>query len=179
MPSILLVCTANQCRSPLAEAQLRRYLTTQHPDLTWQIESAGTWASSGRSAHPDMRVAANEVGLDLTGHRARNVETLQLSDYDLILTMEQSHKEAIRVEFSAIRERVYQLSEMVGITYDVPDPIGGSAADFRTTVRELDRLLQFALPRIVKLASQQAEQRQPTITGGLGRTEHSLDKVTQ
>ncbi len=178
MPSILLVCTANQCRSPLAEAQLRRALTTQHPELEWRIESAGTWASAGRPAHPDMRIAASEVGLELTSHRARNVESLGLADYDLILTMEQSHKEAIRVEFPTIRERVYQLSEMVGITYDIPDPIGGSLADFRTTVRELDRLLKFALQRIVTLASQQAERRQSVLTSETGATQRALDKAT-
>lgn len=176
MPSILLVCTANQCRSPLAEAQLRRYLSTQYPDQTWRIESAGTWASTGRGAHPDMRAAASEVGLDLANHRARNVESLVLADYDLILTMEQSHKEAIRIEFPAIRDRVYQLSEMVGVTYDIPDPIGGTAADYRATIRELDRLLQFALPRIIKLTGQ-ASTTPSTTTSAEGGSARSVSKV--
>lgn len=177
MPSILLVCTANQCRSPLAEAQLRRYLTTQYPEQAWRIESAGTWASAGRGAHPDMRAAATEVGLDLAAHRARNVESLALADYDLILTMEQSHKEAIRIEFPAIRDRVYQLSEMVGVTYDIPDPIGGAAAEYRATIRELDRLLQFALPRIIKLAGQASTANPSTVASADGGSARSVSKV--
>ncbi len=153
MPSILIVCTANQCRSPLGEALLQRALTTEYPAQSWQIQSAGTWATNGRSAHPDMRTAAAEAGLNLNNHRARNVDSIALESYDLILTMEQSHKEAIQIEFPAVRNHVYLLSEMLGITYDVPDPIGGPLDDFRATVRELDRLFKLSLSRIVQLAT--------------------------
>ncbi|MEZ4617145.1 MAG: hypothetical protein R2867_16780 [Caldilineaceae bacterium] len=57
----------------------------------------------GRSAHPDMRTVAAEFGLDLAAHRARNVDNVDLAAYDLILTMEQSHKEAMQIEFPAVR----------------------------------------------------------------------------
>lgn len=149
MPKILIVCTANQCRSPLGEALLRNHLDQAYSDQVWVIESAGTWAKNGRQAHPDMRTAALEAGLNLAEHRARNVDTIALEEYDLILTMEQSHKEAMRAEFTAVRDRIYLLSEMVGIAYDVPDPIGGPLDDYRATVRELDRLLKMSLPQIV------------------------------
>ncbi len=152
MPSILIVCTANQCRSPLGEALLQRSLTTEYPKQAWQVQSAGTWASNGRPAHPDMRTAAAEAGLNLNDHRARNVDSIDLESYDLILTMEQSQKEALQIEFPRVRSRVYLLSEMLGITYDVPDPIGGPLDDYRATVRELDRLFKLSLPRIAQLA---------------------------
>lgn len=152
MPSILIVCTANQCRSPLGEGLLQRFLTTEYPRQVWQVQSAGTWAANGRPAHPDMRTAAAEAGLNLNNHRARNVDSIDLESYDLILTMEQSHKEALQIEFPAVRNRVYLLSEMLGITYDVPDPIGGPLDDYRATVRELDRLFKLSLPRIAQLA---------------------------
>jgi len=153
MPSILIVCTANQCRSPVGEALLQRTLTAEYPTQSWQVQSAGTWATNGRPAHAEMRAAAAEAGLDLNDHRARNVDNVELASYDLILTMEQSHKEALQIEFPAVRGRVYLLSEMLGITYDVPDPIGGPRDDYRATVSELDRLLKLCLPRIVQLAA--------------------------
>ena len=152
MPSILIVCTANQCRSPLGEALLRQLLHGEEKGTEWQVESAGTWATDGRSAHPDMCIAAEEAGLDLYHHRARNVDNVLLSSYDLILTMEQSHKEALQIEFPSIRNRVFLLSEMLGVTYDIPDPIGGPLEDYRTTVKELTRLLKLSLPRITELA---------------------------
>ena len=155
MPSILLICTANQCRSPLAEALLRRQLTEREPNTSWTVESAGTWATGARPAHTQMCRVAGEAGLDLTRHRSRNVEDLALAKYDLILTMEQSHKEALQVEFPAVRSRVYQLTEMVGMNYDVADPIGGSVDDFRRTLSELQRLIAFGLPRMIALATAQ------------------------
>jgi protein-tyrosine phosphatase len=97
-----------------------------------------------------MRAVAAEAGLDLRDHRARNVDTVPLTSFDLILTMEQSHKEAIQIEFPAVRGRVYLLSEMLGIVYDVPDPIGGAPDDYRATIRELDRLFKLSLPQIVQ-----------------------------
>lgn len=153
MPSILIVCTANQCRSPVAEEILRRQLAAHDGSRSWRIESAGTWATPARPAHAQMAKIAAEAGLDLSEHRARNVEELSLTDYDLILTMEQNHKEALQVEFPAARRRIYQLAEMVGMNYDVADPIGGSPDDFRGTLHELKRLINYGLPRIITLAS--------------------------
>ncbi len=157
MPTILIICTANQCRSPVGEALLRKQLTEAHGDLEWQVESAGTWAANDRPAHPDMRVAAMEAGLDLATHRARNVDTLPLEGYDLLLTMEQSHKEALEIEFPAVRGRTHLLSTMAGVSYDVPDPIGGPPDEYRASVRELDRLIRMSLPRIVELATAAAK----------------------
>lgn len=153
MPTILVVCTANQCRSPLGEAILQNILQQEHPDTAWQVESAGTWAINGRSAHPDMQTAAAEANYQLAEHRSRNVDAIPLEQFDLILTMEQSHKEALQIEFPTVRERIYLLSEMVGIQYDIPDPIGGPLNDYRATVRELERLFKVGLPRIVELSS--------------------------
>lgn len=154
MPKILLVCTANQCRSPIAAALLEQQLTQQSTGADWVVESAGTWATKARPAHPQMCVVSAEVGLDLSQHRSRNVEDIPLPDYHLILTMEQSHKEALQIEFPTIRPTVFQLTEMVGLHYDIADPIGGSIEDFRSTVVELKRLLKFGLPQIIKLATE-------------------------
>ncbi len=156
MPSILIICTANQCRSPLAEVLLQRQLTERAGNSQWTVESAGTWAAPARPAHPQMRKIAEEVGLDLSQHRARNVENLALHAYDLILTMEQSHKEALQVEFPTVRKRIYQLTEMVGLSYDIADPIGGTIDDFRGTLHELKRLMTYGLPRIIEMASAQS-----------------------
>lgn len=164
MSSILIVCTANQCRSPVAEALLRRQLAEHESNTPWTVESAGTWAIGARPVHAQMGKVAEEAGLDLSRHRARNVEDLALNSYALILTMEQSHKEALQVEFPQVADRVYQLTEMVGMSYDIADPIGGGAEDFRRTLQELKRLITFGLPRIVTLASTQPPSTKPNST---------------
>jgi len=139
----------------VAEALLRRQLAEHDSATPWIVESAGTWAVGARPAHAQMGKVAEEAGLDLSRHRARNVEELALNTYDLILTMEQNHKEALQVEFPQISGRVYQLTEMVGMKYDIADPIGGGLDDFRRTLQELKRLIAFGLPRIITLAATQ------------------------
>ncbi|MFN8488760.1 MAG: hypothetical protein U0350_14255 [Caldilineaceae bacterium] len=151
MPGILFVCTGNQCRSPVAEVLFKRQIEHSAALRDWRIESAGTWAYTGNAAHPQMRQAAQEVGLDLRQHRARRIEDVPaLAAFDLILVMERSHKEALQAEFPALRQRIYLLSELAGPPYDISDPIGGSLDDFRYTVRELDVLIRTALPRMLE-----------------------------
>jgi protein-tyrosine phosphatase len=65
------------------------------------------------------------MGLDTSGHRSRRVTGEMMADFDLILTMEAGHKEALLVEFPELAGRIYMLSEMVGDRRDIADPIGG------------------------------------------------------
>lgn len=151
MPAILFVCTGNQCRSPVAEVLFKRQIEHVASLRDWRIESAGTWAYTGNPAHARMRQAAQEVGLDLSQHRARRIEDVPaLAAFDLIPVMERSHKEALQVEFPALRQRIYLLSELAGPPYDISDPIGGALDEFRYTVRELDALIRTGLPRMLE-----------------------------
>ena len=66
--------------------------------------------------------------------------------------MESNHKEALRVEFPEIADRVYMLSEMVDVQRNVEDPIGGPLVDFVDTAREIDQYLTDGFDRICELA---------------------------
>src|SRR5512142_1493029 len=108
MPSILFVCTGNQYRSPIAAAYLRRLLKERGVE-GWLVASAGTWAVPGRPIFPDAAQAAAKLGVDVRSHVTRLVDEAILSDHDLILVMEKGHKEALRVEFPAVRDRLFLL----------------------------------------------------------------------
>ena len=150
MPSVLFVCTGNIHRSPMAEAMFKaKVVSSEEP---WQVESAGTWAPAGEPASEEVRIVLGKVGLDITQHRSRRVNRRILHGFNLILTMEANHKEALRVEFHEIADRIYMLSEMVGIKRDVDDPIGGPLVDFVDAAREIDRYLTDGFDRINKLA---------------------------
>jgi protein-tyrosine-phosphatase len=154
MPAILFVCTGNQCRSPIAEVLFKRQIQLYPATGDWRIESAGTWAYTGKAAHRHMCVVAQEVGLDLSQHRARRIEDVPaLSTFDVILTMERSHKESLQIEFPQLSRRLYLLSDIAGITYDISDPIGGSLDTFRYTLREIDVLIRKSTPRILELVA--------------------------
>ncbi|MEZ4661302.1 MAG: hypothetical protein R2911_27445 [Caldilineaceae bacterium] len=178
MNTVLFVCTANRCRSPVAEALLKRQLAAQQPhsapvqmrpwaatpsaalaaertrDDGWLVRSAGTWAYTGLSAHPHTLIAANTVGLDLQHHRSCGVDDIRpLSFFRLILTMERGHKESLCVEFPEIADRVHLLSELTGHQYDIPDPSGRSLYRHRHMIQQIDELLAEGLPQLMQLAT--------------------------
>ncbi len=155
MPHILFVCTANICRSPVAEGLLRKRLD-EDGLYSWQVSSAGTWAQLRRGAATTSVQLMAERGIDLSNHRAREVTAELLADADLILCMETGHAEALRVEFPEARERIHVLSEMAGSNHNVADPYGGPYQGYVKMVDELTHLIDAGLPRIIGLAGRNA-----------------------
>ncbi len=148
MPNILFVCTANQCRSPIAEALFVRRL--QHlanqlrvgQALPIHCSSAGTLAENGHPPIPAAIKVMRDIGLDITSHRSRPISRALLEASDLIVVMSKHQKEAIRAEFRNVASHVVLLSELATIGYDIPDPAGGDVAEVRRVAQEIDRLLE-------------------------------------
>jgi protein-tyrosine-phosphatase len=152
MPSVLFVCTHNLCRSPLACALLQSMVAQRADAPDWHIGSAGTWARENEPATAGTQAAARLWGLDLSPHRSRCVSAELLASYNLVLTMEQGHKEALRIEFPALADRVYLLSEMGGAMLSVNDPSSDNSASVQRLLRNLDQWLQRGYDQIVQRA---------------------------
>ena len=72
--NILLVCTGNTCRSPMAAAMLRQILREYGADLEqFHIVTAGLAAASGWPASPGAVYAMQLQGLDISEHRSQAV----------------------------------------------------------------------------------------------------------
>ena len=158
MPKILVVCTANICRSPVGEALLRERLHEQGLE-GWEVASAGTWAYPGQSAAEYSSLLMAEQGLNIEEHASQIVSDELLQENDLVLCMERGHVEALRAEFSDQREKIYLLTEMSDRNYSVSDPYGGPLESYEDMVEELTMLVEEGLDRIIKLASKNAQLR--------------------
>lgn len=152
MPSVLFVCTANVCRSPMASALFQKILAQRSDTAEWRVASAGVWALEDSPAVGGAQAVMAARGLDLSQHRARSITSQMVNHFDLILTMERSHKEALRAEFPRQASRIYLLSEMVGRSHDIRDPVGGTPADYEDTARELEQILTQGLEQIEQAA---------------------------
>jgi protein-tyrosine-phosphatase len=148
---ILMVCTGNTCRSPLAEVLMRARLqdTPSLADVT--VASAGTSAWAGTPASEGSYLIALERGLDLSAHRATALTAEMVEAADLILTMGRSHAAAVAALGGA--GKVHTLVDFAGrptdMAAEVADPIGGDVEAYRHTANVIDRLLELAVQRLV------------------------------
>jgi len=150
MYSILFVCTANICRSPMAMGLWQDMVKDRAEE--WIVESAGTWAPEGEPAALRTQLVLKELGIDLQDHRSRQVNQQMLSQFNLILVMERGHKEALQIEFPEIAQNVYLLSEMIDANFEIHDPIGMSMVEFLETRGEISQLLKDGSEKIYSLA---------------------------
>lgn len=159
MKRILLVCTGNICRSPLAAALLERALQGRAAEGV-AVASAGTGAWDGAPVSEGAYLVGLERGLDLSAHRARLLTRELVDESDLILTMARHHR--ARVHELGGEGHVFVLGEYAGREGDeaeVSDPFGGDLEVYRDTCAELEALIDTAVERIVKEFASGGNQR--------------------
>lgn len=134
-----MVCTANQCRSPMAEALARRLLQGRAgPDANEDgIASAGVRAWHGVPATPEAQEVLARRGIDATGHRSRPVTRDLVERADLVLCMESWHAAEVRARWPELATRV----ETLDLDGDVDDPIGGTVEDYERCLARLEQLI--------------------------------------
>ncbi len=153
MTHILIICTANICRSPVAEALLQDRLSKRGLE-DWTVSSAGTWAQVTRGASENSVKVMDEYGLDIHDHQSRMVQEEFLAEADLVLCMEAGHAEALRAEFQDHAHKVYMLTEMTGQSYSVHDPFGEPLVSYQRMAAEMAGLIDGGMDRIVQLAEE-------------------------
>ena len=173
-PAVLVVCTANICRSPMAEALLRYRAAEASVPIV--VSSAG-FLFDGEPAASDAIAAMSELGIDISAHRSRIVGPEMVRAVDLIITMERTHARSLVLKApdsahkihtvgAAVRglsssepgtmsERIARLGrersavDLLGRGDDeVDDPNGRPLKFHRRTAAQLDRLVSDLLQAI-------------------------------
>jgi protein-tyrosine phosphatase len=120
MTTILIVCTGNICRSPIAEGLLRAQLLSRFGDGAPRVSSAGTSGWEGSPATPEGVDAAAELGIDIAAHRARKVRGDLLREADLIVCMAAEHRDRLTAQLPEVAGRTFTLKELVRLLEPQP-----------------------------------------------------------
>jgi protein-tyrosine-phosphatase/tRNA A37 threonylcarbamoyladenosine synthetase subunit TsaC/SUA5/YrdC len=139
---ILLVCTGNTCRSPMAETLMRDRLHKRFPELFRDGQpppamtiSAGLSAYPGGAASPEAVTVMSQRGLSLKDHQSRPVTERLLKQADLVLTMTASHRHAIVQRWPEVAGKTFLLSPE---GRDVADPYGGAGPIYAACAEEME-----------------------------------------
>jgi protein-tyrosine phosphatase len=135
---ILMVCTANVCRSPAAEALLRHHLKQLGLSRRVSVSSAGTdVAAPGRKPDPRVVAILQEMGVSARGIRARPISARAVDAASDIFVMEHKHREVLVERFVDAAPRLFLLDPR---GEDIADPYFGNKAGVRSTVEYIDAL---------------------------------------
>jgi protein-tyrosine-phosphatase len=156
--TIVTVCTANTCRSPMAEALLRHALSAQpEPLKSWKIVSAGVAARSGEPVSSNSVSALKKVGLDIKSHRSQPLTRELVDDAIAILCMTESHRAMIQVTIDPVPRNVYLFREFMprAAEKEIGDPYGGNLADYEACRDEMVE----AIPSLIEFLKELATKK--------------------
>lgn len=136
--SVLFVCKGNICRSPLAEVYFQSLVEKEGRQMT--VRSAGLETTTGKPAHMNAQVVAQEQGLSLDAHATTQVHRELLDQSDLIIVMEIVQKDRMHCLYPNTKGKVVLLGRFDSIgSLEIADPYSGTSEDFRFCFQQMSR----------------------------------------
>ncbi|MCL4233105.1 MAG: low molecular weight phosphotyrosine protein phosphatase [Deltaproteobacteria bacterium] len=141
---VLLICTGNICRSPMAEGILRAKLE-EHGAEDITVESAGTHGGAIAEPSPPAVDVCLESGIDISSHRSRLLTGEMLREADLVLFMDAGHENWIARKHADLSPKAWPITAFRSDRYrnaEVADPYGMPTSYYRRTYEMLDSSLE-------------------------------------
>lgn len=149
--NVLLVCTGNICRSPMAEGVLRHLVEEAGLADRITIDSAGTHGfHAGKAPEPKAQAEAAANGLDISGLVSREVTRADLEHEGLVLAMDRQNLN--HLQYLAPPGRRESIRLFTSFAYrkprDVPDPYGRSEKHFSKAMKIIDEAAHAVLTHL-------------------------------
>ena len=155
-PDIIVVCTANICRSPMGAALLKHALAGKPGALgELTVGSAGVSARRGDAVTEYSAAALKKVGIDISDHHSQPLTQQMLNEAKVILCMTESHRDMIELTAEPVPKHLYLFREfMKNGSKEIPDPFGGPYSMYESSRDEMVE----AIPSIVEFLKTEFSQ---------------------
>ncbi|HEX3728763.1 MAG TPA: low molecular weight protein arginine phosphatase [Opitutaceae bacterium] len=146
---ILILCTANICRSPMAAALVRHALQAEpEPLRSVPVISAGVSARRGEAMTEYSVMALKKVGVDPTGHASQPLTQDLLDRAGVVFCMTEQHRLMIQATAEPVPKNLFLFREFMPKTaiHEIADPYGGPYSIYE---QSRDEMVE-AMPSVVQ-----------------------------
>ena len=151
--TILIICMGNTARSPVAEYLAKYY--SHINNITLEIESAG-FINAFNYIQPQSKAYLDLKGIKYSDFKPQLINHNLLKKFELIITMERSHKDKILNNYKSIdnlKNKVYTLKEFnyENENLDIIDPYYGSSKEYYKILEIIEIYIEKMIKRIIKI----------------------------
>ena len=153
--SIIIVCTANICRSPMGEGLLRHALAAEaEPLRSIPVISAGVAARKGEKVSENSLIALKKVGIDIAKHTSQPLTQEMLDEALLVLCMTETHRAMIQLQADPAPKNLHLFREFMpaGSDREIADPFGGPLKLYELCRDELVEAIPSIVAHVRRLA---------------------------
>lgn len=127
---VLMVCTANHCRSPIAQQLLHHDSVAKFgPAGAWQVDSAGTDVRAPWPMHDHARTVLEERISEVGPHHSTDLIAEAVRDADLVLTAARQHRGVVVTMVPAAIGRTFTILQFARLCDQVAPITGGDSGD--------------------------------------------------
>ncbi|KZX11521.1 arsenate reductase/protein-tyrosine-phosphatase family protein [Methanobrevibacter curvatus] len=135
---VLFICTANICRSAMAEG-----LFNEKTEDNFHSFSSGIYAYNGNPTTKEAIKVLKEKGIDISSHRSQELTIGMLNLVDYVFVMTDHHLHYLVAHFPENKEKYFKLAEE-----DIDDPYMKGYDAYKESAEEISQKLDEIIERL-------------------------------